>query len=140
MDPDTPWRNLGFVGLRLGDLVLRYAVTYALTWVAVDRSLPADASTGLWLACIPLIAIPSLLISAYYALLNPRTSLEFRLPLAGLLLLPTWFLLFQNYGEMLLIPASGQVAFALCVMRVPLLGPARRWRRERVRPSPGRLP
>ncbi|WP_326573051.1 hypothetical protein OG539_23995 [Actinacidiphila glaucinigra] len=105
---------------------MRYAVTYALTWVAVDLALPADVHTELWAPSIPLIAIPSLLISAYYALLNPRTSLEFRLPLAFLLLLPTWFLLFQNFAEMLLIPVTGQLVFALCVMRVPLLGPARR--------------
>ncbi|MFF7214397.1 hypothetical protein ACFZAU_28310 [Streptomyces sp. NPDC008238] len=139
MDTDTPWRNLRFVGLRLGDLILRYAVTYALTWVAVDLRLPGEGES-LWAPCIPLIAIPSLLISAYYALLNPRTSLQFRLPLAVLLLLPTWFLLFQNFEEQLVIPVSGQLAFALCVMRVPLLGPARRWRRERGRPPLDRLP
>ncbi|MFF3255543.1 hypothetical protein ACFYWP_31965 [Actinacidiphila glaucinigra] len=139
MDPDAPWRDLGFVGLRLGDLVVRYAATYALTWVVVDLHLPGEGES-LWAPCIPLIAIPSLLISAYYALLNSRTSLAFRLPPAGLLLLPTWFLLFQNFEEQLVIPVSGQPAFALCVMRVPLLGPARRWRGERVRPPLDRLP
>ncbi|MFD7441725.1 hypothetical protein [Streptomyces sp. NPDC059909] len=40
--------------------------------------------------------------------------------LAALLLLPTWFLLFGNFVEMLLFPVAGQIVFALCVMRVPL--------------------
>ncbi|MGI5251699.1 hypothetical protein [Actinacidiphila glaucinigra] len=139
MGPDAPWRNLGFVGLRLGDPVVRYAATYALTWVVVDLHLPGEGES-LRAPCIPLIAIPSLLISAYYALLNSRTSLAFRLPPAGLLLLPTWFLLFQNFEEQLVVPVSGQLPFALCVMRVPLLGPARRWRGERVQPPLDRLP
>ncbi|MDX2852516.1 hypothetical protein [Actinacidiphila glaucinigra] len=45
MDPDAPWRNLGFVGLRLGDLVVRYAATYALTWVVVDLHLPGEGES-----------------------------------------------------------------------------------------------
>ncbi|MEU1537318.1 hypothetical protein ABZ461_04145 [Actinacidiphila glaucinigra] len=139
MDPDAPWRNLGFVGLRLGDLVVRYAATYALSWVVADLHLPGEGES-LCAPCIPLIAIPPLLISAYYALLNPRTSLAFRLPPAGLLLLPTGFLLFQNFEEQLVIPVSGQLAFALWVIRVPLPGPARRRRGERVQPPLDRLP
>lgn len=131
MDASTPWRNLGVVGLRLFDLAARYVLTYTLTWAAVDWSLPADDFTDEWLACFPFIGIPSLFISASYALLSPRTGAAFRLPLACLLVLPTWFLLFQNFPEMLVIPVMGQLLFALCVVRVPLLGPSRRWRRVR---------
>ncbi|MFJ6631227.1 hypothetical protein ACIQMR_07435 [Streptomyces sp. NPDC091376] len=42
MNESTPWRNLGVIGLRLVDLAVRYAVTFAITWAAVDASLPAD--------------------------------------------------------------------------------------------------
>jgi hypothetical protein len=131
VDANTPWRNLGIIGLRLVDLAGRYVLTYTVTWAAVDASLPADDFSEGRLVFFPLIGIPSLLVSSYYALLNHRTGAAFRLPLAGLLVLPTWFLLFQNFSEMLFIPVMGQLFFALCVMRVPLLGPSRLRRRAR---------
>lgn len=131
MDASKPWRNLGVIGLRLVDLAARYVLTYTLTWAAVDWSLPPDDFTDGWLVFFPAIGIPSLLISAYYSLLNPRTGAAFRLPLAGLLVLPTWFLLFQNFSEMLVIPVMGQLIFALCVVQAPLLGPSQRWRQVR---------
>ncbi|MGI3199113.1 hypothetical protein ACRJ4W_11820 [Streptomyces sp. GLT-R25] len=45
----------------------------------------------------------------------------FRIRLAGLLLLPTWFLLFQNFVALLFVPVLAQVAFALWLMPVPLV-------------------
>ncbi|MFE7323760.1 hypothetical protein ACFU8W_02045 [Streptomyces sp. NPDC057565] len=109
---------------------MRYALTFALTWAAVAAALPADAhvpDTGL--DFFPFIGIPSILMSFVYGLANTRTGMAFRLPLAGLLLLPTWFLLFGNFVEMLVIPVMGQLVFALCVMRAPLLAPSRLRRR-----------
>ncbi|MGW7364017.1 hypothetical protein ACWGI8_11435 [Streptomyces sp. NPDC054841] len=123
---------MGVIGLRLVDLAVRYAVTFAVTWAAVDASLPADAvETEGWLAFFPVIGIPSILISFVYGLGNSRTGAAFRGPLAGLLLLPIWFLLFGNFPEMLSIPVAGQVLFALCVMRAPFLSPSQLRRRAR---------
>ncbi|MFF3402882.1 hypothetical protein ACFYW6_30780 [Streptomyces sp. NPDC002659] len=56
-----------------------------------------------------------------FGLLNERKGAGFRIRLAGLLLLPTWFLLFQNLVALLFVPALAQIVFALCLMRVPLV-------------------
>lgn len=47
-----------------------------------------------WLGFFSVIGIPTILISFLYGLKSPRTGAAFRAPLAGLLLLPIWFLLF----------------------------------------------
>ncbi|MEU7281761.1 hypothetical protein AB0A69_23740 [Streptomyces sp. NPDC045431] len=123
MDESTPWWNLGVIGLRLVDLVVRYALVFALTLWATDASLPGDPGIlrG-WPSFALVIGAPSLLISFVYGLANTRTGMAFRGPLVGLLMLPLWFLLF--FPPLLLFPAAGQVVFALWVMRAPLLGPS----------------
>lgn len=131
MDESTPWRNLGVIGLRFVDLVVRYAVTFAITWAAVEASLSTEFSiTAAWLGFFVLIGIPSIFISFAYGLANTRTDAAFRGRLAGLLLLPLWFLL--AFPGILFIPVMGQLFFALCVMRVPLLGPSQFRRQGRV--------
>ncbi|MFJ5546868.1 hypothetical protein [Streptomyces sp. NPDC093225] len=133
MEEGTPWRNLGVIGLRLVDLAARYALVFALTWAAVAGSLPDGISLGEdardWLGFFTLIGVPSVLISFLYGLANTRTGAAFRGPLAALLLLPLWFLLF--FPPILLIPVIGQLVFALCVVRAPFLGPSRLRRRAR---------
>ncbi|MEU2157205.1 hypothetical protein ABZ532_19690 [Streptomyces sp. NPDC019396] len=122
MDESKPWRNLGVVGLRLVDLVVRYAATFAVTWLAVEASLSGEFSViDEWPAFAVIIGVPSVLISFVYGLCSTRTGAEFRGPLALLLLLPLWFLLF--FSPILPIPLVGQLVFALCVMRAPMLGP-----------------
>lgn len=128
MDASTPWRNLGVIGLRFVDLVVRYTVTFAITWEAVESQSGEMRATD-WLAFAVLIGIPSVLISFVYGLTSPRTGAAFRGRLAGLLLLPLWLLLF--FPPIFLIPAMGQLFFALCVMRAPLLGPSRLRRQAR---------
>jgi hypothetical protein len=128
LDPSTPWRNLGVIGLRFVDLVVRYAVTFAITWGALASQSGGMRATD-WLALAVPIGIPSVLISFVYGLTSTRTGAAFRGRLAGLLLLPLWFLLF--FPPIFLIPAMGQLFFALCVMRTPLLGPSRLRRRAR---------
>ncbi|MGW1412341.1 hypothetical protein [Streptomyces sp. NPDC002403] len=135
MDASTPWRNLGVIGLRLIDLVVRYAITFAITWAAVVALLAAEfrgiANDGPGL--FMLIGIPSILISFIYGLASTRTGMAFRGRLGGLLLLPLWFLLF--FPPILLIPVMGQFFFALCVMRTPLLGPSQLRRQGRAAPA-----
>ncbi|MFD9035996.1 hypothetical protein ACFVZW_33380 [Streptomyces sp. NPDC059567] len=135
MSEEDPWKRpgAGVIVLRLVDLVVRYVLVFALTWVLVEAALPPEAEvpeTGL--DFFPFIGIPSIVISCVYGLASKAwDSMAFRAPLAVLLLLPTWFLLFGNFVEMLLIPVVGQLLFALCVMRAPMLGPSvlRRWAR-----------
>ncbi|MFD3655644.1 hypothetical protein [Streptomyces sp. NPDC058620] len=133
MDEGTPWRNLGTIGLRLLDLTVRYCLTFAITWAVATAALPADTDVpGTGLELFPFIGVPSILISSVYAVASTRTGMAFRLPLAGLLLLPTWLLLFQNFMALLVIPVLGQLLFALCVMRAPMPGPSRLRRRAAV--------
>ncbi|MFE7621717.1 hypothetical protein [Streptomyces sp. NPDC057496] len=131
MDASTPWRNLGVIGLRLVDLVVRYAITFVITWAAVVASLAEEfrgiANDGLVLFMF--IGIPSILISFIYGLASTRTGMAFRGRLGGLLLPPLWLLL--PFPPILLIPVMGQLFFALCVMRTPLLGPSQLRRQGR---------
>ncbi|MGW2062160.1 hypothetical protein ACWCO9_16065 [Streptomyces sp. NPDC001937] len=130
MDESTPWRNLGVIGLRFVDLVLRYAVTFVVTLTAVEASLPADMrSMKDWPGLFVLIGVPSILISFAYGLASTRAGAASRGRLDGLLFLPLWFLPFLG---MPLIPVMGQLFLALCVMRVPLLGPSQLRRQGRV--------
>ncbi|MEU4131467.1 hypothetical protein [Streptomyces wuyuanensis] len=129
MDASTPWRNLGVIGLRFVDLVVRYAVIFAITWEAVESQWGEMSATD-WLAFAVPIGIPSVLISFVYGLTSARTGAAFRGRLAGLLLLPLWFLLFF-FPPIFFIPAMGQLFFALCVMRTPLLGPSQLRRQAR---------
>ncbi|WP_329116504.1 hypothetical protein [Streptomyces sp. NBC_01465] len=128
MDENTRRPKPWIVGLRLVDLTVRYAVTFFLTLVATASAVPDEGlQNDDWLYFALFLGIPSLLISAVYGLANTQSGSAFRLPLAGLLLLPTWFLLFVTYPETLVVPVLGQLLFALCVMRAPLLrsGPSR---------------
>ncbi|WP_327123419.1 hypothetical protein [Streptomyces sp. NBC_01727] len=130
MDESTPWRNLGGIGLRFIDLVVRYAITFVVTLAALEAPLPADMrSVKDWPGLFVLIGVPSILISFAYGLASTRTGAAFRGRLAGLLFLPLWFLPFLG---MPLIPVMGQLFFGLCVMRVPLLGPSQLRRQGRV--------
>ncbi|MEU3303109.1 hypothetical protein ABZ729_25345 [Streptomyces sp. NPDC006678] len=130
MDASTPWRNLGVIGLRLVDLAVRYAITFAITWGAVEASLSEDMRITDWMAFAVIIGIPSILISFVYGLTSTRTGIPFRGRLAGLLLLPVSLLLF--FPPILPFPAMGQLIFAFCVMRTPFLGPSQLRRQGRV--------
>jgi hypothetical protein len=121
---------LGVIGLRFVDLVVRYALTFVVTWAAVGAWLSADVGTTEVLGFFVFIGIPSIFISFVYGLANTRTGAAFRGRLAGLLLLPLWFLL--AFPVLLPIPVMGQLFFALCVMRAPLLGPSQLRRQGRV--------
>lgn len=95
VDESTPWWNLGVIGLRFVDLVLRYAITFVVTLAAVEASLPADMrSMEDWPGLFVLIGVPSILISFAYGLASTRAGAAFRGRLAGLLFLPLWFLPF----------------------------------------------
>lgn len=130
VDASTPWRNLGVIGLRLVDLAVRYAITFAITWGAVEASLSEDMRITDWMAFAVIIGIPSILISFVYGLTSTRTGIPFRGRLAGLLLLPVSLLLF--FPPLLPLPAMGQLFFAFCVMRTPFLGPSQLRRQGRV--------
>ncbi|MET8545793.1 hypothetical protein ABZW03_34930 [Kitasatospora sp. NPDC004799] len=124
MDPNTPWRNLGLIGLRLADLVIRYAATFALAGLLLTASMSdvrfaASDAQGFVL----LVGLPSVAISVLFSLFSTKAGMAFRGRLAWLLLLPLWFLLF--FPPLLPIPLLGQLLFALCVIRSPLLGPPR---------------
>ncbi|MFF7778205.1 hypothetical protein ACFZCG_27800 [Streptomyces tanashiensis] len=123
MDPDTPWRNLGVIGLRLVDLVVRYIITFAITWAAASESMSPDFRLTAYdfQNLFITIGIPSLLISVIYGLASKRTGMAFRGPLSLLLLLPLWYLVF--FLPLLPIAIMGQLFFALCVMRT-LRGPS----------------
>ncbi|MEU5150082.1 hypothetical protein AB0G42_23255 [Streptomyces yangpuensis] len=131
VDAGTPQRNPGVIALRFVELVVRYAITLAITWGAVEASLPAElrfGASGLLLFVI-FLGIPSILISFIYGLASRHTGIAFRGRLAGLLLLPLWFLL--ALPPLLPVYAIGQLVFALCMMRTPLMGPPRLRRQAR---------
>ncbi|MGW8950647.1 hypothetical protein [Streptomyces sp. NPDC055709] len=84
-----------------------------------------------WLGFFSVIGIPTILISFLYGLKSPRAGAALRVRLAGLLLLPIWFLLFGGFPQILFIPVAGQVFFALRVMRTPFPGPPQLRQRAR---------
>ncbi|MGW9070927.1 hypothetical protein ACWGQT_15985 [Streptomyces yangpuensis] len=103
----------------------------AITWEAVEASLPAElrfGASGLLLFVI-FLGIPSILISFIYGLASRHTGIAFRGRLAGLLFLPLWFLL--ALPPLLPVYAMGQLVFALGMMRTPLMGPPRLRRQAR---------
>ncbi|MEU3788673.1 hypothetical protein [Streptomyces fructofermentans] len=137
----SPWRRLGRVGLCIADAVGRYLLVWVAAWLVHALTAPRrhelasylprthsyweDTVHYLWDGSIALVGlmvgIPSLLIVLSFGLLNKRKGADFRIRLAGLLLLPAWFLLFQNFVELLVVPVLAQVTFALCLMPVPLV-------------------
>ncbi|MFF4379867.1 hypothetical protein [Kitasatospora sp. NPDC001547] len=122
MDPSTPWRNLGLIGLRLADLAVRYALTFAAVLLVASAAGGGFAASDVR-GFVVLVGIPSVAICALHSLFSTRTGTAFRGRLAGLLLPPLWFLLF--FPPLLPVPLLGQLLFALCVVRAPLLGPPR---------------
>ncbi|MFI1210330.1 hypothetical protein ACH4UV_22295 [Streptomyces sp. NPDC020802] len=136
-----PWRRLGRVGLCVADAVGRYLLIWVAAWLVHALTAPRrhelvshlpsthsyweDTAHYLWDGSIAsvglMVGIPSLLVILLFGLLNERKGAAFRIRLAGLLLLPTWFLLFQNSAALLFVPVLAQVAFALCLMPVPLV-------------------
>ncbi|MFI8965636.1 hypothetical protein ACIGO8_26395 [Streptomyces sp. NPDC053493] len=139
MTTHSPWRGLGAVGLRLADVAARYVLAYLAAWLAVGLTTPRVTDSwqdpsefpsrgalvlehlGFALDMVWVIAVPSVLISWLCALFGERTGTAFRARLAGLLLLPLWFLLFASTAHMLLFLALGHLVFALVVMPVPLM-------------------
>ncbi|MEV7545240.1 hypothetical protein [Streptomyces sp. NPDC089915] len=124
MEEDAPWKNLGTIGLRLVDLTLRYTATAALAWVLTNATLPEEFDIlGELPYHLMITGIPSVLISFVYGLASGRTGMDFRAPLALLLLLPLWWTI--GFPPLVYVLAVGQVAFALGVMRAPFKGPSR---------------
>ncbi|MCX4583910.1 hypothetical protein [Streptomyces sp. NBC_01481] len=137
----SPWRRLGRVGLCLADATGRYLLIWVAAWLVYALTAPRqhelvsylprtrsyweDTAYYLWddsIAWVGLaVGIPSLLIILLFGLFNERKGMAFRIRLAGLLLLPTWFLLFQNFVALLFVPVLAQIVFALCLMPVPLV-------------------
>lgn len=137
----SPWRRLGRVGLCIADATGRYLLIWVAAWLVYALTAPRqhelvsylprtrshweDTAYYLWddsIASVGLsVGVPSLLIILLFGLLNERKGAAFRIRLAGLLLLPTWFLLFQNFVALFFVPVLAQVVFALCLMPVPLV-------------------
>ncbi|MFF3055829.1 hypothetical protein [Streptomyces sp. NPDC057909] len=137
----SPWRRLGRVGVCIADAIGRYLLTCVAAWLVYALTAPRrhelvsylPRTRSYWedtvyylrddsIAWVGLIVgIPSLLMILLFGLLNERKGAAFRIRLAGLLLLPTWFLLFQNFVALLFVPVLAQVVFALCLMPVPLV-------------------
>lgn len=137
----SPWRRLGRVGLCIADATGRYLLIWVAAWLVYALTAPRqhelvsylprtrshweDTAYYLWddsIASVGLsVGVPSLLTILLFGLLNERKGAAFRIRLAGLLLLPTWFLLFQNFVALLFVPVLAQVVFALCLMPVPLV-------------------
>ncbi|MFF7990590.1 hypothetical protein ACFZDG_12480 [Kitasatospora xanthocidica] len=103
--------------------MIRYAVVSAVTWVLALESMPfvSEVTADDVLGPMAVSGIPSLVISVGYSLCRTRTGSRFRGPLAALLVLPLWFVLFVP--PMLPFALAGQLVFALGVIRAPLLGP-----------------
>lgn len=124
MDESTPWKNLGTIGLRFIDLVVRYATLYAIPLALGDKLLWHAGEP--WLLLL-VVGVPSVLISFVYGLVSALPEGEFRARLTGWLLLPLLPLL----PLLLFVPAlfppllAAQALFALRVMRFPFLGPSR---------------
>ncbi|MEU8832738.1 hypothetical protein [Streptomyces sp900116325] len=137
----SPWRRLGRVGLCLADATGRYLLIWVAAWLVYALTAPRQhelvsylpRTRSYWedtayylrddsIACVGLaVGSPSLLIILLFGLLNERKGVAFRIRLAGLLLLPAWFLLFQNFVALLFVPLLAQIVFALCLMPVPLV-------------------
>jgi hypothetical protein len=137
----SPWRRLNRVGLCLADATGRYLLIWVAAWLVYALTAPRQhelvsylpRTRSYWedtayylrddsIACVGLaVGIPSLLIILLFGLLNERKGAAFRIRLAGLLLLPAWFLLFQNFVALLFVPLLAQIVFALCLMPVPLV-------------------
>lgn len=137
----SPWRRLGRVGVCIADATGRYLLTWVAAWLVYALTAPRrhelvshlPRTSSYWedtvyylrddsIAWVGLIVgVPSLLMILLFGLLNERKGAAFRIRLAGLLLLPTWFLLFQNFVALLFVPVLAQVVFALCLMPVPLV-------------------
>ncbi|MER7337890.1 hypothetical protein ABT403_08540 [Streptomyces sp. NPDC000075] len=123
MEEGTPWKNLGVIGLRLVDLMLRYTATAALSWVLVNATLPEEIDIlRELLFYLEITGIPSVLICFVYGLASERTDIGFRAPVALLLLLPLWWTI--AFPPLLPVLAVGQIVFALGVMRAPFKGPS----------------
>ncbi|MFD8143345.1 hypothetical protein [Streptomyces sp. NPDC059708] len=121
MEEGAPWKNLGIIGLRLVDLMLRYTVTAALSWVLLDATLPEDFDVLRELPYyLRITGIPSVVICFVYGLASNRTGMAFRAPLALLLLLPLWWTI--AFPPIVIVLVMGQAAFALGVMRAPFKG------------------
>ncbi|MFF2192626.1 hypothetical protein [Streptomyces sp. NPDC058157] len=123
MDESTPWKNLGIIGLRFVDLVVRYATIYVIP--------PALGTALLWHSGEPwrlllVVGVPSVLISFVYGLTSTLSEGEFRARLTGLLLLPLLPLLPVFLFVPLIFPPllAAQAIFALWAMRAPFLGPS----------------
>ncbi|MFD9440162.1 hypothetical protein ACFWBR_26495 [Streptomyces sp. NPDC060006] len=125
----------------MADAVGRYLLIWVAAWLVHALTAPRrhelvsylprthsyweDTASYLWDGSIAsvglMVGIPSLLVILLFGLLNERKGAAFRIRLAGLLLLPAWFLLFQNSAALLFVPVLAQVTFALCLMPVPLV-------------------
>ncbi|MFF4366349.1 hypothetical protein [Streptomyces sp. NPDC001594] len=123
MDESTPWKNLGIIGLRFIDLVVRYAIIYAIPLALGDKLLWHTSEP--WRLLL-VVGVPSVLISFVYGLVSALPEGEFRARLTGWLLLPLLPLLPLFLFVPVLFPPLlvAQALFALRVMRFPFLGPS----------------
>ncbi|MEV6778479.1 hypothetical protein [Streptomyces syringium] len=133
------WRK--GVTWRIARCVLSYLVVYALAWILIGLVAPreTDLASDDYFKKLPLwesllsylesgitlflfIGVPSIFIILLTGLarkdMNPPA---FRAMVTALILLPTWFLLFGNIVEELLIQVAAQVVFTTLVMPVPLI-------------------
>ncbi|MFF7688563.1 hypothetical protein ACFZB6_20705 [Streptomyces syringium] len=133
------WRK--GVTWRIARCVVSYLVVYALAWIVIGLVAPRETdltSDGCFknlplresllsylesgITFFLLIGIPSIFIILLAGL--ARKDMDppaFRAMVTALILLPTWFLLFGNIVEELLIQVAAQVVFATVVMPVPLI-------------------
>ncbi|MEV4870398.1 hypothetical protein [Streptomyces syringium] len=117
--------------------MLLYLLVYALAWVAIGLVVPRETTsfseqlsswdsslsyldTGMY--CFVLIGLPSIFIIVLAGLCHhEREPPMFRAMVTALILLPTWFLLFGNIVEELLLQVAAQVVFTTLVMPVPMV-------------------
>ncbi|MFF5126084.1 hypothetical protein ACFY41_03990 [Streptomyces syringium] len=129
------WRQ--GVTWRIVRCVLLYLLVYAMAWTAIGLLAPRGTTasfeqlsrwgsslsyldTGVY--CFVLIGLPSIFIIVLTGLSHHEMEPpKFRAMVTVLILLPTWFLLFGNIVEELVIQVAAQGVFTTFVMPVPLI-------------------
>ncbi|MGX8905413.1 hypothetical protein ACR820_09330 [Streptomyces netropsis] len=121
--------------------VLSYVLIFALAWIIIGLIAPREIDPdpdsireylSFWESFLSylrtgvviflLIGVPTIVIVVVAGLLHRRMEPPvFRAMVTFLTLMPTWFLLFSNTVQMLLLQMAAQVLFSTVVMPVPLI-------------------
>ncbi|MFI8944737.1 hypothetical protein [Streptomyces syringium] len=121
--------------------MLSYVLMFALAWVIIGLIAPREVDPdpeaireylSFWESFLSylrtgvvmflLIGTPTIVIVVVAGIFHRKMEPPiFRAVVTVLTLLPTWFLLFSNTVQMLLLQVAAQVAFTTLVMPVPLI-------------------